>query len=272
VVRRISLILVTLLMLSALPSVFAGGPVYDELPDLEGREVVVAVENFYTPFQFNDPRADEPIGFEYDLVNEICNRLNCNPVYETTSFDLQLAGVADGTYELAMNGLFITEERQQTYDMSSPYFQAETFLMVRADEDRFTDINDFIAKAESEDLIFGAQAGSFSQIIATEIYPVPEDQLVVFDDFSALLVALANGDIDAMAVDAFGGKFVGTNSEVYKLIGDPVVDPVPVGLIFTKGSDLVAPFNAAIESMTNDGYLAYLAYKWSTDFQPLAEE
>ncbi|MBZ0305280.1 MAG: ABC transporter substrate-binding protein [Anaerolineae bacterium] len=270
--RKISLVVITILILSALPSVFAGGPVYDELPDLEGREVVVAVENFYTPFQFNDPRADEAIGFEYDLINEICNRLNCTPVYETTSFDLQLAGVADGTYELAMNGLFITEERQQTYDFSIPYFSAETYLMVRADEDRFTSIQDFIEKAESEDLAFGAQAGSFSQIIATEIHPIPEDQVVTFDDFTALLVSLANGDIDAMAVDAFGGKFVGTNSEVYKLIGDPLVEPVPVGLIFTKGSDLVEPFNAAIDSMTKDGYLSYLAYKWSTDFQPLAEE
>lgn len=268
--RKISLALIVVLMLASLP-VFAGGPVYDELPDLEGREVVVGMENFYTPFQFQDPRADDPIGFEYDVISEICRRINCTPVFETTSFDLQLTGVADGTYDLAANGLFLTEERAATYDFSIPYFQAETYLMVRADEDRFTDMNDFVAKAESEDLIFGAQAGSFSQEIATGIYQIPDSQVLTFDDFGTLLVALANGDIDGMAVDAFGGKFVSANSDVYTLIGEPVVDPLPVGLIFTKGGDLAEPFSAAIQSMIDDGYLAYLTYKWSTDFQPLAE-
>lgn len=268
--RKISLALIAVLLIAAVP-VFAGGPVYDELPDLEGREVVVGMENFYTPFQFEDPRAEGPIGFEYDVINEVCNRLNCTPVYETTSFDLQLTGVQDGTYDLATNGLFITEERQQTYDFSIPYFQAETFLMTRADEDRFASIEEFLAIAESEDLIFGAQAGSFSQFLAEEEFQIPESQVLTFDDFGTLLVALANGDIDAMAVDGFGGKFIGANSTAYKLVGEPLVDPVPVGIIFTKGSDLAEPFSAAIQSMINDGYIAYLTYKWSTDFQPLAE-
>jgi len=33
----------------------AAGPIYDELPDLEGAEVRVAVENLYLPFQFENP-------------------------------------------------------------------------------------------------------------------------------------------------------------------------------------------------------------------------
>ena len=36
----------------------------------------------------------------------------------------------------------------------------------------------------------------------------------------------------------------------------------PIGLIFPKGSDNVAPFNAALDSMKADGYLTYLENKW----------
>ena len=94
--KKLGLLLALLLLVAAAIPGFAAGPVYDELPDLEGREVVIAVENFYLPFQFTDPRAEEPIGFEYDLVEEACKRLNCVPVYETTTFELQLTGVESG--------------------------------------------------------------------------------------------------------------------------------------------------------------------------------
>lgn len=264
-------ILITLLAVTAMPAL-AGGPVYDDLPDLEGREIVIAVENFYTPYQFTDPRSDTPIGYEYDLIEEICERINCTPVYETTTFELQLEGVKNGEYDMAMNGLFITDERKEIYDFSIQYSQAEAYLLVRADEDRFTDFTDFAATAVEEGLIIGVQNNSFGQFLAgPDAYNVPESQVVTFDDFGALLVALQNGDIDTMVVDAFGGKFISNTGDAFKLIGPPVAEPAPMGLLFQKGSDLVEPFNAALTSMTNDGYIDYLVYKWSVDFTPVSE-
>ncbi|NDJ76751.1 MAG: amino acid ABC transporter substrate-binding protein, partial [Chloroflexi bacterium] len=66
----------------------AEGPIYDDLPDLEGQEIVIAVENLYVPFQFENPGSGEVMGFEYDLVEELCGRINCTPVYEYTSWDV----------------------------------------------------------------------------------------------------------------------------------------------------------------------------------------
>ncbi|MFP4321768.1 MAG: substrate-binding periplasmic protein [Anaerolineales bacterium] len=269
--KALTLMTLAVLLAVALVPSFAAGPVYDELPDLEGREIIIGMENFYPPYQFNDPRADEPIGFEYDMINQICERLNCTPVYEETTFELQLAGVADGTYEMVANGLFITEERQENFDFSMSYTQAETFLMVREDEDRFGSVQEFVEMASDEDLIWGVQNNSFGQVLATDIYSVPEDNIVTFDEFGALLVALRNGDIDTMAVDAFNGTFVGPSADFFRLIGDPLVDPVPMGLMFQQDSDLVAPFDAALQSMMDDGYMDFLFYKWSEDYQVFEE-
>jgi polar amino acid transport system substrate-binding protein len=272
VLKKFTLVsLIALLAIAAMPAL-AGGPVYDELPDLGGQEIIIGVENLYTPFQFNDPRLpDQAIGFEYDVVNEICRRINCTPVYEVTSFDAQLTGAQDGTYDMVMNGLFIFPDREEIYDFSIPYLESGTYLLGRTDEDRFNSIDEFIEKAEAEDLRFGVQANSFGQEIATSIHPVPESQVVSYDDFNVMLVALINGDIDTMVVDAFAGRYVGVNSESFKLIGDRLVDPLPTALMFEKGSEFVAPFNAALESMQRDGYLNYLLYKWSVDFQVFSE-
>ncbi len=272
--RKIALFLSSMVFILAMASVsLAEGPVYDELPDLEGQEVLVAVENFYTPYQFIDPRADEPIGYEYDIVSEVCERINCVPVYENTTFDIQLSGTAAGEYDMAMNGLFITEERQEIYDFSVPYSQAEAYLLARTGEDRFTGLANFAEVAADSDLIIGVQSGSFGQaLVAPDWYAVPESQIVTFDEFGALLVALQNGDIDTMVVDAFGGEFVSSTGDIFELVGDPVADPVDMGFIFQKDSELDEAFSAALESMQVDGYLDYLVYKWSIDFTPLAEE
>jgi polar amino acid transport system substrate-binding protein len=90
---------VALILLVALAttfmSAFAAGPVYKDLPDLEGREIRVAVENLYTPFQFENPSNGEVMGFEYDMLAEICARLNCVPVYEYISWDAMIPAVSE---------------------------------------------------------------------------------------------------------------------------------------------------------------------------------
>ena len=49
---------------------------------------------------------------------------------------------------------------------------------------------------------------------------------------------------------------------------DAVITTDTLGFIFPKGSDLVAPVNAALSSMKTDGYLAYLENKWFFLFDP----
>jgi polar amino acid transport system substrate-binding protein len=270
--RTIALLSVLALLALAVVPALAGGPVYDDLPDLEGAEIVFAMENFYTPYQFTDSRADEPIGYEYDVVNEICRRINCVPVYETTTFELQIQGVADGTYDATLNGLFITDEREEIGDFTAAYAAAEVSVLGRAGEDRFTGLENFAEVAEAEGLIIGIQNNSFGQeLVAPDWFAVPESQIVLIDEFPALLVALANGDIDAMIVDAFAGRFINARADDYEVIGGPILDPLGQHIMFQQDSPYTEAFSAAIESMEADGYLDYLKYKWSVDFAPLTE-
>jgi polar amino acid transport system substrate-binding protein len=52
---------------------YSANVVYD-LPDLEGRSVVAVTADDFTPFQYIDPQSGESVGYEYDLVDEICRR------------------------------------------------------------------------------------------------------------------------------------------------------------------------------------------------------
>jgi polar amino acid transport system substrate-binding protein len=237
--------------------------VYPELPDLEGREIVFAVENLYPPFQFLDPASGDARGYEYDMINELAKRLNFTPVYESTSFDVLIAAVGEGQYDAGITGISIREDREEIVDFSAAYINLDQYLLVRGDEDRFANLDEFVA---NEELIMGVQAGTSGFFVTDGI--VPEGRRVVFNEFGALVQALINGDIDAMPADASAAAgFISTTADAVALIGDPISKD-EFGIIFPNDSELKAAFDAGIESIRADGFLDFLYNKWFFDYEP----
>ena len=134
-----------------------GAPKTLRLPDLEGRTVVAVTGNDYTPLNFVDPATGEAVGWEYDAVNEICRRLNCAVDWQVTAWDTMIAAVQEGQFDVGMDGITITDERKQQVDFSDPYMISQQFMLVRADEDRFTTAEEFAA---NPDLLIGSQTGT----------------------------------------------------------------------------------------------------------------
>ena len=127
----------------------------DGLPDLEGRTVVIATENAYPPLQFVDPASGDPIGWEYDAMAEIAERLNFTVEYETISWDAMIPAVAEGQFDLGMTGITIRDDRAEVVDFSDAYMRSEMVMLVRGDEDRFSDAAGFAADS---DLLVAAHA------------------------------------------------------------------------------------------------------------------
>ena len=246
----------------------AGDDIYDTLPDLGGREIVAVTENAYTPLNFVDPKTGEAVGWEYDAVNEICQRINCTVNWNVTAWDTMISAVREGQFDIGMDGITITDERNEQVDFSDPYLRSEQFMLVRADEDRFDTAEAFAADPE---LLIGSQAGTTNFYAA--VYSVLDGdeanpRIKLFDTFGASVQALLNGDVDMVLTDAASSKgYIGANPDKLKVVGGPLASE-DFGFIFTPGSDLVAPVNAAIASMEEDGFLDHLNTKWFFVYQP----
>ena len=256
------------LLVAATAAMIAAGAAAADLPDLGGREVVVVTENAYPPLQFVAPGTGEAIGWEYDAMAEIAARLNFTPVYENSSWDAMIPAVSEGQYDLGMTGITIRADRAEMVDFSAPYMRSEMFMLVRADEDRFTGQEDFVAAGE--DVLIGAQAGTTPFYVA--VYDLLDGneanpRIVQFETFGASVQALRVGDVDLVLTDGTAGAgYVEANPGVFKLTGD-AMGSEDFGFIFPKGSELVAPFDAAIEAMRADGTLEALNVKWFLDYE-----
>jgi polar amino acid transport system substrate-binding protein len=237
-----------------------------DLPDLKGREVVIVTENAYPPLQFVG-KDGTAIGWEYDALAEIAKRLNITVKYENTSWEAMIPAVSEGQYDMGMTGITITDERKEKVDFSAPYMRSESVMLVRGDEARFADAKSFGANA---DLLIGAQAGTTP--FYTAVYNVLDGneqnpRIKLFETFGASVEALKAGDVDLVLTDGTAGQGYVANSEgKLKIVGEPL-GAEDFGFIFPKGSDLVAPMNAAIDSLKADGTFEALNKKWFLDYK-----
>ncbi len=255
------------LFLTALAAMVMTPLLAAELPDLKQRTVVVVTENAYPPLQFVDPKSGKAIGWEYDALEEIAKRLNFKVEYQNISWDAMIQSVSAGQYDIGMTGISIKDDRKEKVDFSAPYMRSEMFMLVRADENRFTDAKSFAAFDKG---LVGAQAGTTP--FYTAVYDVLDGneqnpRIRLMETFGASVQALKTGDVDLVLTDGVAGKgYVDASDGGLKLIGGPLGGD-DFGFIFKKGSDLATPINAAIAALKADGTFAKLDKKWFLDYK-----
>jgi polar amino acid transport system substrate-binding protein len=220
------------------------------MPDLEGVEVMIAIENAYLPFNYIDPETGEPDGWDYEVWDEICRLLNCTPSYVEAAWEGMIQAVSDGQFDAAADGITITEDRAEIVDFSMGYISIEQRLLVRIDDDRIESIEDIVA---DEDLMLGTQTGTTNYETASQY--LPEERISAFEQFPFAVQALIAGDIDAVIIDEVAGQgYLGENADALKLVG-PSLSSDQLGFIFPKGSELVEPVNAALVELMGNGFL-----------------
>ncbi len=243
-----------------------GNSVSATLPDLKGREVHAVTENAYTPLNFADPKTGKGIGWEYDAFNEIGKRLNMKVVWNLSSWDTMIQAVRSGQYDVGMDGITINDERKTQVDFSMPYMVSQQFMLVRSDESRFKNAKEF---GVDNGLLIGAQPGTTNFYVA--VYNVLDGdesnpRIKLFETFGASVQALKSGDVDTVLMDATSVRgYIGANPGAFKSMTE-ALGTEEFGFIFTPGSDLVEPVNAALKAMQKDGTVEKLNQKWFFDY------
>lgn len=226
-----------------------------KLPDLGGKTITVAVENAYPPFNMIDPTTNEGVGWDYDVVREICKRLNCVPEFKQAAWDGIFPAMEAGEYDVLADGVTITEERDKIVDFSIPYVTVGQVLLVRIDETRTLEE----LKADASALV-GTQIGTTNEIVAKENFPA--ERVKSFEDFGAAVLALIAGDVDGVVIDNVSAAGYMKENEGKLKIGGTLTSDEQLGFVFPPGSELKAAFDAALQSMIDDGTLAELNRKW----------
>jgi len=204
-------------------------------------------------------------GFEVEIAQALGEELGVQIRHEWVSWDGLIPALTSGRCDAIINGMFITDERQQVIDFSKPYYGSGETILVPKDNDEIKSLEDL------KDKRTGVLAGSVTVQHLEEQNIGP---LAVYPDQNTIIIELNNGRIDAAYLEA--------PSAAWAIQQDPslnikvVQEYVPaerfnaaVGL--RKEDDaLEAEINKAIDKLVSSGVIAEKLGHYGLPFFPPA--
>jgi polar amino acid transport system substrate-binding protein len=245
------------------PPAGQASPAAGQVPDLGGRTLRVATDATYPPFEMLDQNKNV-IGFDVDLITEICKLANCKPQIQSVAWEGVLAGVQKGDFDVAISGITITAERDKTVDFTQPYIEVGQQVLVRQDETRIRGAGDLADKTVA------VQIGTTNDELATQMQKEGKVKEVKrYRTFDLAVQALLNRDVDAVIIDSVAALgYMGTNPGKLKTVGEKLTQD-QLGIVVREGNtELRNAFNAALDQLKANGTLARLQKKWFEEWKP----
>ncbi len=218
--------------------------------------VNVATDPSFVPFEMLDPETGEMIGFDMDIINEVADRAGFDVNLTTMEFSGIIPAVQTGSQEIAIAGTTITEERAQVVDFSDPYYDSGLQIIVRADNEEVSSIEDL------EGLSVATKIGSTSYDFLQQELGEDAD-ITPYPGTADMYMALLGRNVDAVLYDAPNvAYFSQTRGEGRTKVVGPLYEGQQYGIVFHKGSEWVEPTNEALAAMREDGSYNEIYTKW----------
>ena len=111
----------------------------------EKGSVTIAMEGTWAPWTYHD-EDDQLVGYDVEVGRRIAEGLGVEAEFVEGEWDGLLAGLDAGRYDMMINGVDITEERQNAYDFSEPYAYNRMAVIVRGDNQDIQSMEDLEGK------------------------------------------------------------------------------------------------------------------------------
>ena len=213
-------------------------PAGDDASDAAKTKLVVATSPDFPPFESLE--GGEVVGIEVDILNKIAEKMGMELDIQQMDFDSVIPGVQAGKFDVGMSGITVTDKRKENVDFSSVYFMAAQAIVVTAD-------SGITGKADLEGKKVSVQTGT----TAEEYCMGNGYEVLAFTANNDAAAALTSGKVDACVVD--NEVALAMAPELGLTVLDEAMTSEPYAFAFQKGSELVVPFNEALDALLADG-------------------
>lgn len=230
----------------------------------EKGEIVIAMEGTWAPWTYHDEN-DELVGYDVEVGKAIAEKLGVTATFVEGEWDGLLAGLDAGRYDIMVNGVGITPDRQEKYDFTTPYAYNRTAVIVRGDYNEIASMEDLNGKntANTISSTYAEQAEAYGATVTG------------VDDLNQTIELLLAGRIDAtLNAEVVFADYQNTHPEANIKIAAYSDDVEQVAIPVRKGADtatLLDAINQALAELDADGTLSELSVKYfGTDISKLS--
>jgi polar amino acid transport system substrate-binding protein len=212
------------------------------------RVLVVGTDAAYAPFESQNEKG-EIVGFDIDVVSAVAQKAGFEVKFVNTPWEGIFNTLQQGDRDFLVSAITITDERKQTMDFSSPYFDAQQLIAVKKTSKvgKFDDLRK---------LKVGVQTGTTGDEVVTKLLGKNSTNVKRFESTPLALKELESGGVDAVVAD--NGviiNYVTNNSAAgFKTVSDKSFAPEQYGLAVKKGNtELLEKLNKGLADIKADG-------------------
>jgi polar amino acid transport system substrate-binding protein len=217
----------------------------------------VATDAVYVPFESLNERG-EMVGFDIDVARAVAERAGIRMKFVNTPWEGMFNTLDEGTSDILVSAITITDERSKWMDFSDPYFDTRLLIAVRSElpVTRFADLTT---------LRVAVQAGTTADDAVASLLGQTNSRLRRFETMALALADLESGGADAVVADNgvvahYVAQYAGTR---FKAVHDPDFAVDRYGMAVRKGrADLLAQLNQGLASIRADGTLARIRSRY----------
>ena len=200
-------------------------------------------------------------GIDVEVAGAIAEKLGLELVVDDMGFDAALTAVQNGQSDIAMAGITVTEDRLEVMDFSESYATGVQVVIVR--EDSPIQTLDDLNNAE----MIGCQAATTGYIYASDTPEnggYGEDHVTAYENGSLAVMALLNGQIDAVIIDNEPAKSYVEANEGLKILDTPWAEEEYAIGVAKGNTDLLNAINAVMDELKADGTFQSIVDKYIT--------
>lgn len=152
-----------------------------------GKTYVIGTDTTFAPFEFTTD-AGEFVGIDIDLMNAIAEDQGFNVEFNSLGFNAAVQALEAGQVDGVIAGMSITEDRQEKFDFSEPYFDSGVVMGVKEDNEEIKSYEDLAGKKVA------VKIGTEGQAFAESIKDKYGFTTVTFDDSNAMYMDVNAGN------------------------------------------------------------------------------
>lgn len=228
----------------------------DQLEQIKEKgEIIIAMEGTWAPWTYHDEN-DELVGYDVEVGKAIAEKLGVTATFVEGEWDGLLAGLSAGRYDIMVNGVGITPEREESYNFSTPYAYNRTAVIVRGDYDGIKSMSDLKGKKTANTIssTYATQAEAYGATVTG------------VDDLNQTIELLLADRIDAtLNAEVVFNDYKKVHPEANIKIATFSDDVERVAIPVRKSDEtkaLLEAINKALDELAADGTLGKLSEKY----------
>ncbi|GAB4133183.1 MAG: ABC transporter substrate-binding protein/permease [Thermogutta sp.] len=207
------------------------------------------------PYIFYDPRdPGRVVGFEVDLAEALEQRLGRPIQWMQYDYAGLVSGLQRGDFDFAMNGLEVTPDRAQALRLSRPYYVYTLQTVVRADDRRFTTLDELLS--------LNGRVGTLEETAAQRLLEEMGFRPVLYGNQTEPYLDLEIGRLDAVVMDLPIAVYFARPNPRLRFLGEPFGQGY-YAIAFRKEDEALATqVDHALGELVRSGELRRIYEKW----------